>query len=44
VTKLTGLLIRGARPFVAVGLAHLVGHDGLPAMLSAQGYTVTRLQ
>ena len=44
VTKLTGLLIRGAHPFVAVGLAHLVGKDGLPAMLSAQGYTVTRLQ
>ena len=42
--KLTGLLIRGAHPFVAVGLAHLVGNDGLPAMLAAQGYTVTRLQ
>ncbi len=43
-TKLTGLLIRGAHPFVAVGLAHLVGNDGLPALLVAQGYTVTRLQ
>ena len=43
-TKLTGLLIRGAHPFVAVGLAHLVGKDGLPALLTAQGYTVTRLQ
>ena len=42
--KLTGLLIRGAHPFVAVGLAHLVGKDGLPAQLSAQGYTVTRVQ
>ena len=44
VAKLTGLLLRGAQPFVAVGLAHLVGADGLPALLSAQGYTVTRLQ
>ena len=42
--KLTGLLLRGAHPFVAVGLAHLVGADGLPALLSAQGYKVTRLQ
>lgn len=42
--KLTAQLTRGARPFVAVGLAHLVGKDGLPALLSAQGYKVTRLQ
>ncbi len=42
--KLSAQLTRGARPFVAVGLAHLVGKDGLPALLSAQGYKVTRLQ
>lgn len=42
--KLTAELTRGAKPFVAVGLAHLVGTEGLPALLSAQGYKVTRLQ
>lgn len=29
--------------FIAVGAAHLVGEDGVPAMLEAKGYTVTRL-
>ena len=43
-SKLTGLLTGGAHPFVAVGLAHLVGNEGLPTLLSAQGYKVTRLQ
>lgn len=31
------------RPLVAVGTAHLIGPDGLAAMLEARGYTVTRL-
>ena len=43
-SKLTALLTGGAHPFVAVGLAHLVGNEGLPTLLSAQGYKVTRLQ
>ncbi|MBS3928481.1 MAG: TraB/GumN family protein [Sphingomonadales bacterium] len=42
--RLTTMLKAGGRPFVAVGTAHLVGKDGLPAMLEARGYKVTRLQ
>lgn len=42
--RLTTMLARRERPFVAVGTAHLVGPDGLPAQLTARGYKVTRLQ
>lgn len=42
--RLTAMLKAGGRPFVAVGTAHLVGKDGLPAMLTARGYKVTRIQ
>lgn len=42
--KLVSMMAGSARPFVAVGAAHLVGPDGLPALLAAKGYKVTRLQ
>jgi uncharacterized protein YbaP (TraB family) len=38
------LLAKGARPFVAVGAAHMAGPDGLGSMLSAKGFTVKRIQ
>jgi len=39
--KLAGLLQAQEKPLVAVGAAHLVGPDSVPAMLTERGYTVT---
>ena len=42
--RLTAMLTKGQHPFVAVGTAHLIGPDSLPALLTARGYRVTRVQ
>lgn len=38
------LLEQSPRPLIAVGAAHLVGPDGLVALLEAQGYRVRRIR
>lgn len=41
--QLDVMLKSGARPFVAVGAAHVSGSDGLPRMLTARGWKIRRL-
>ncbi|MFP5419070.1 MAG: TraB/GumN family protein [Gammaproteobacteria bacterium] len=41
--KVNRMLEQGRAPFVAVGALHLVGEDGLPALLRKQGYRVEPL-
>jgi len=41
-TQIGGLLKGDGISFVAIGAGHLVGDEGIPAMLQKQGYKVTR--
>jgi uncharacterized protein YbaP (TraB family) len=44
VPRIARVLESGRRPLVAVGAGHMMGEDGLPALLAAEGYTVKRIQ
>lgn len=44
VDKITAMIESERRPFVATGAGHMVGTEGLPALLAARGYTVQRIQ
>ena len=42
--RIEHLLGQGGTLFVAVGTAHVIGPDGLAALLAQRGYTVTRIE
>ena len=41
--QIDAMLHTGAHPFIGVGAAHVAGHDGLPELLRARGWTVKRI-
>lgn len=44
VERIAPLVTQGRRPLVAVGTAHLLGPDGLAALLAERGFEVRRIQ
>ena len=42
--RIGAMMRRGDKPLVAVGAGHMLGPDGLPAVLAADGFTVRRIQ
>jgi uncharacterized protein YbaP (TraB family) len=44
VQRIERMLANGDRVFVAVGAMHMVGEDGIPALLGAKGYEVRPLR
>jgi uncharacterized protein YbaP (TraB family) len=42
--RIDRLLAQGGTLFVAVGTAHVIGPEGLAALLTERGYTVTRVE
>ena len=41
--RIERMLLAGQRIFVAVGALHMVGENGIPALLTAKGYKVRQL-